>query len=148
MKPLFIAFTLLASLFTTTSFAKDDEKVATAVLQSFQNQFSQAKEATWMLSDNFYKVQFSLNGQYATAFYSSNGTMIALTRNITAPQLPVTLQAEFKKDYENYWVADLFEVTANGTVEYYITLESADTKVVLKSEGVASWTTFQKIRKS
>jgi hypothetical protein len=148
MKPLLIAFTLLASLFTTTSFAKDDEKVAPVVLQSFQSQFTQAKEATWTLSENFYKVQFSMNGQYATAFYSSNGSMVALTRNITTLQLPVTLQAELKKDFENYWVSNLFEVTTNGTLEYYLTLETADTKVVLKSEGVTTWTTFQKIRKS
>jgi hypothetical protein len=73
--------------------------------------------------------------------------MAAITRNITLAQLPVTLQAGIKKDYEKYWVSELFEITSEGATQYYVTLENADEKVVLKSASAMDWNKFQKARK-
>lgn len=47
-----------------------------------------------------------------------------------------------------YWVSDLFEVAKNGTTSYYITLENADTKLVLQSTGGSNWSEFKKEKKS
>ena len=73
--------------------------------------------------------------------------MLALTRNISSLQLPITLQASLKKNYENFWISDLFEVANEQGTTYYVTLEDGDTKLVLKS-GHSEWSTFQKQRKS
>ena len=145
MKKLVIAFTLFACVFTKSS-AASDGIVTPEVLKSFQSKFSTATNADWSLAEDLYKVQFALNGQTVIAYYKEDGTMTALTRNITSAQLPISLQTGLKNDYKAYWVADLFELSTEEGVQYYVTLEDADSKLILKSSA-ANWTTFQKKRK-
>jgi hypothetical protein len=61
--------------------------------------------------------------------------------------LPLNLQVNLKKNYTNYWISDLFEVAKKDATTYYITLENADTKIVLKSTDANSWESFQKTKK-
>ncbi|HEY0750662.1 MAG TPA: hypothetical protein VGD26_05885 [Chitinophagaceae bacterium] len=146
MKPLFILLTVLSSILSTASFAADG-KVSREVLESFNNTFANAKEVDWTISETFYKAQFALDGQYISAFYDCEGKLMAITRNISSRQLPLTLQTSLRKEFNNYWITDLFEVANDEGTSYYITLESADAKMVLKSKNNASWTTFQKTKK-
>ena len=146
MKRLAIALSLFATVFTTSSFASDGT-VSPEVLKSFQSTFATAKDIDWSVTEELYKVHFTLNGQHITAFYKMDGTMAALTRNITVMQLPVNLQASLKNDYKNYWVSDMFEVSNEEGTQYYVTLENADVKMIMKS-AAASWTTYQKDRKN
>ena len=43
--------------------------------------------------------------------------------------------------------SDLFEAAKNDATNYYITLENADTKIILKSSG-NSWDIYTKSKKS
>lgn len=143
MKTLFIALTIIASLVTKTSFA-GEEKISPQVLKSFKTTFENAREVDWSESASLYKVHFEFSGQYITAFYEKEGNLLAVTRNITATQLPVTLQAAFNKDYEQYWITDLFEVSTDGGTEYYLTVENADSKLVLKASNNINWSVYKK----
>ena len=87
-----------------------------------------------------------MNGQYVSAFYDGEGKMVALTRNITSFQLPISLQTEIKNCYDQYWISDLFEVADEQGTTYYVTLQNADSKLILKSSST-TWTTYQKQRK-
>ncbi|MEI2740668.1 MAG: hypothetical protein V9F01_17980 [Chitinophagaceae bacterium] len=79
--------------------------------------------------------------------YSENGELIGLTRYLSPADLPLALQANLKKNYEGYWVSDLFEASKNDGTNYYITLENADSKTVLKSSG-NNWSVHNKIKKT
>lgn len=147
MKRLLVTLTIAVSMLSFSSFASGEETVSAKALESFKTSFKSATEVTWSVSENFYKANFSLNGQYVSAYYDEQGKLMGLTRNISSLQLPIALQAELKKNYENYWITDLFEVANDDGTSYYITLETADTKIVLKSAG-SDWTTYQKQRKS
>ena len=145
MKPLLILMLALSS-FSLTSNATD--VVSAKALKSFQTTFSQATEAEWTVTENYYKVQFLLNGQTISAFYNEDGKLISVTRNISSLQLPIILQTELKKEYNNYWITDLFEMSNDYGAEYYLTLEDADNKTILKSSvGSNSWTVYLKLRK-
>ena len=146
MKMFVFALTLVASVFTKSSFANDGGAVAPEVLKSFESTFAAAKNADWSMTENLYKVQFALNEQHITAFYQKDGTMAAVTRNINPLQLPVSLQTALKNEYKSYWIAELFELSNEDGVQYYVTLEDADNKTVLKSSGT-SWNFYQKQRK-
>lgn len=145
MKRILITLTVLLSI-TMSSFANEG-KVNSRVLQSFETSFKNAVEVTWTVDENFCKADFSLNGQYVTAYYDEAGQMIAITRNISSTQLPISLQASLKKDHDDLWISDLFEVANELGTTYYVTLENADTKLVLKSSG-SGWSTYQKQKKS
>jgi hypothetical protein len=145
MKKIFFVFTLLASIATTNSFASDGI-IAPEVLKSFQNKFATAKEVDWAMTNDLYRVRFQLNGQCITAFYKTDGALAAITRHISPLQLPVALHSTLKNEYKGHWVADLFELSNDEGVQYYVTMEDADTTVVLKSSA-ALWTVYQKQRK-
>jgi hypothetical protein len=144
MKKLILALAILVS--TISAFASDvnvNEKVQNA----FKSEFMNASEVVWSQGDTYYKATFNYNGVYLFAFYSDEGELLALSRYISPTALPFILQNNLKKNYEGYWVSDLFEASKNGSTYYYITLEDADTKIVLKSTG-NSWDVYSKHKKS
>lgn len=145
MKSLLIALTIVASSFTQPTFASAPI-VTPSVIKSFQTTFANAKDVTWTSGDQMFKAHFEYNGQVVTAYFSTAGNLVAVTRNITSHQLPLTLQAEMKKGHENAWISNLFEVTNDEGTSYYATIETADSKVVLKSNG-QTWTNYSKAKK-
>lgn len=144
MKKMILALAILVS--TVSAFASD-VNVTEKVQKAFKTEFSNASEVNWSQGDNYYKATFNYNGTYLFAFYNEEGELLALSRYISPVNLPFVLQNNLKKSYEGYWVSDLFEASKNGSTYYYITLENADTKIVLKSTG-NSWDVYSKHKKS
>lgn len=147
MKRLVFTLTIALSLICLSSFKNKDD-VSPAAIKSFKTSFKSATDVNWSVSENLYRAHFSLNGLYVAAYYSIDGDMIALTRNITSLQLPIALQADLKKTSEGFWISDLFELANDEGTSYYITLENADTKLVLQSTSNSEWKTYKKLRKS
>ena len=145
MKRILITLTILLPI-TSMSFA-NEQKVTARVLESFNRYFKNATEVDWSVGENFYKANFSYNGQYVAAFYDAEGELLAITRNISSTQLPISLQTSLKKNYTDFWISDLFEVANEEGTSYYVTVEKGDTKLVLKSTS-SDWITFQKHSKS
>jgi hypothetical protein len=146
MKAILIAVALLAGTYTK-SFANEGGTVDPAVLKSFKSTFASATDVDWSYSKELYKAVFFLDGRAITAYYNIDGTLAVFTRHITSATLPVILQTALKNTYKDKWIADVYEVTSEAGVEYYVTLEDADSKLVLKSNG-SFWNTFQKSRKN
>jgi hypothetical protein len=73
---------------------------------------------------------------------------LGLTRYISPADLPLALQSDLKKSYDSYWISDLFEVSNDEGTTYYITLEDADTKKVLKATDGRSWHDYKKVKKA
>ncbi len=138
--------TLVIAVTTLSAFAKD-ENVNKKVLDAFKTEFSTAKEVEWSVGTDYYKATFNYNGKYVFAFYNEDGELLGLTRYLSPSDLPLLLQNNLKKNYEGYWVSDLFEASKDDATNYYITLENADTKIILKS-GENGWDTYSKIKKS
>jgi hypothetical protein len=147
MKRLLLTLTIALSLITFSSFKSNDD-VAPAALKSFNKSFKTATEVNWSVSENYFRANFALDGQYVSAYYNTDGKMVAMTRNISSQQLPLALQAQLKKTSDKYWISDLFEMANDEGTSYYITLEDADTKLIMKSTGNSEWITFSKLRKS
>lgn len=148
MKRLLLTLTVALSLISLSSFANgEDHEVSPRAIKSFNSSFKNATEVYWTITNNYYKVNFAMSGQYVSAFYDADGKMIALTRNISSLHLPIALQADLKKYYDAYWISDVLETATEDGTSYYITLETADTQLILKSNG-DSWSTFKKERKS
>lgn len=139
--------TLAIAISTLSSFASD-VNVSQKVLDAFKTEFAAAKDVEWTTESNYYKATFNYNGKFVFAYYSSEGDFMGLTRYLSVTDLPILLQNNLKKNYEGYWISDLFEASREEGTSYYITIENADTKVVLKSTDNNSWTSFIKSKKS
>ncbi|NTS39356.1 hypothetical protein HRG84_00435 [Flavisolibacter sp. BT320] len=146
MKPLFFILTALLSLGSLQSDAQEIQ-VSTAVSNAFHHAFKNASQVEWKDGGNFYKADFVLNGQYVTAFFNTDAKLMAVTKNISPVQLPITLQNNLKTAYDEYWVSELFELSDESGTSYYVTVEDGESRITLKSFG-NNWSTFKKSRKS
>ena len=140
-----IIIMLAIAISSLTAFA-GEENVSSTVLNAFNKEFAGAKDVQWTSADNYYKAAFVFNSQNVTAFYQLDGELIAMTRNISSLELPITLQTNLKNNYSKYWISDLFEISNSEGTSYYLTLENADSKIVLKSDS-NKWNTFKKMTK-
>jgi hypothetical protein len=140
-----IITTLAIAISSLAAFA--GETVNQKVLDAFNNEFNTATEVQWSIGNDYYKATFNYNGKYVFAYYDQEGQLMGLARNLSPVDLPIALQANLKKSYEGYWVSDLFEAVKSDDTNYYVTLENADCKITLRSEG-NGWSVYNKIKKS
>jgi hypothetical protein len=126
----------------------NDGTVSQQTRDAFKKDFSTASNISWEQKYNFIKATFSLNGQILTAYYNTDGDLKAVVRNILSDQLPLSLLADLRKEYADYWITDLFEISADGQTTYYATVENSNKKIVLKSDDVSSWDVYSKERKA
>ena len=141
-----VLMTLAIAISSIVAFA-GEENVSKDVLNSFNKEFNGAKEVRWTTATDFYKAEFILNDQYITAFYNKDGEFLGMTRNISSLNLPLKLQSKIRSEYAEYWISDLFELSDNDGTHYYITVENADSKVLLKSSDNTDWNIYKKMSK-
>jgi hypothetical protein len=130
-----LLFAVALTFVTTFSFANTTNKTNGETTTTFRQDFRNAKLMSTEENNNFTKFTFTTNGVIMSAFYSTSGELIAVTRNIISSQLPVNLLTNLKKYYSSSWITDLFEFSGENQDCYYITLENADTKTTLRSNG-------------
>jgi hypothetical protein len=138
--------TLAIAIGSLTSFAREAE-VTQKVLDAFNSEFNQATEVSWTVTKDYYKATFMYNDRYVFAYYTENGELLAMTRYISSDDLPLSLITSLKKNYGDYWISDLFEMAKNEGTQYVVTLENADSKLILKASS-GTWSVHQKIRKA
>jgi hypothetical protein len=150
MKKRILLLSIALISLTAFSFAADAPvSVNKSVISSFNKQFSNARDIKWESHADFVKAQFSINDIVLYAYFNQSGDLIAITRYISPNQLPLVLLNSLKKEYSSgYWVSDLFEIESEAGTSYYATFESADQTVILKSDGISGWNTFQKEKKN
>lgn len=145
MKKMLLALVVLVSSLAVNA---EEKNVNEKVLNAFKTEFTTASQVEWTTGPNYYKASFVFNDKHVFAFYNAEGRLLGLTRNITLSELPLKLQTDLKKNYESYWISDLFEAAREEGTSYFLTLEDADTRLVLKASADNSWTVYVKTKKS
>jgi len=141
-----VMMALLLTLVTSYSFARPADSVNGEIKTSFKKNFQHAELMSTEAHEAFTKLTFKMNNVIMFAFYSNSGELLAVTRNITSSQLPITLLLSLKNDYNAYWITELFEFTGDNENCYYVSLESANAKVTLRSSG-DSWEVYTTVKK-
>jgi hypothetical protein len=147
MKKNILVLALLLTLGMSSTFANNAEGVSDQIINSFKKDFTNAQDVQWERSKEYAKVTFKLNDQIMFAFYGDDGHLIAVTRNLLSSQLPINLLSDIKRNYSSYWISDLFEIALQDESSYYITLESGNQTLILKSTGANGWQVFKKEKK-
>ena len=124
------------------------EEVNSRVLKAFQSEFTNAREVVWTHGTDYYRAAFVYNERHIFAYFDEEGGLLGVTRYVRSMDLPVTLQTQLKKQYDTYWITDLFEISQPDNAAYYITLEDADHRLVLRSQNGGAWQVYQKSRKA
>ncbi|HEY6901571.1 MAG TPA: hypothetical protein VI233_13045 [Puia sp.] len=147
MNKLFLSIATMLMMGLSAFAANNDDAINEQALRSFKKDFTNASNIKWEQKEAYTRATFTLNGSTLFAYYNTNGDLQAVVRNITSDQLPISLLSSMKKDYSDFWITDLFEIVSDDQTNYYVTLESSDRKVVLKSQGIEFWSVFSKEKK-
>jgi len=142
-----IVFAMGFLMIMGVSWAYPSEKVSQKVLASFKTEFTTAQNVEWETGSNYFRAAFTMNEQRIFAFYNVGGELLSIARYISSIQLPINLYTDLKNDYSKYWISDLFEVSNSEGLHYYVTLETADAKLVMHSSNGGSWSTYSKTKK-
>ena len=137
----------LVTVFTVTAdaFARDeniDEKIAKA----FEKDFSAVQDARWSVKNNVYQVTFNYYDKTISAIYDKKGYLLGVTRYMLSTELPYYLQKKLKEYYNDYWVANLFELSNENGTSYHVTLQNAKETPVLSSSGENTWELYNQYR--
>lgn len=136
MKKKFLVLTTALIMAFSATFAHNATPVPAAIENELHQQFAGASDVQWQATDNFYKATFTIDGHSLKAFYSFDGSMIGLSRNITVYQLPMALIKEVNEKAANNTITDLFELLTDRGTEYYITYQNGKDTKTYSSIGV------------
>jgi hypothetical protein len=136
-----------ASPVSSVSPAAPAEGINTRVQTAFRKDFNKAELIGFEVGRDHTKLTLKINDVIMYAFYSDNGNLLAVTRNIRSSQLPIPLLMELKNKYSNYWISDLFELIVDDQSNYYITVENDNSKLTLRSSDNNSWEKYEKTNK-
>jgi hypothetical protein len=147
MKKLIAGLVLGSVLLVNTAFAANTDNVNEKVAAAFKHEFVQAKEVSWSKSDNGYRAIFRMNEDILTAFFSEDGILMGVTRNLLSTELPIGLQTSLHKSYDGYWISGLFEYSKQDDSGYLVTLENADEVITLQATDGRNWSVYRKTKK-
>ena len=148
MKKSILMWVMMLTIGLTSTFANNEETINQRAVSAFRKDFTNAQDVKWENNKDFVKATFRMNDQVMFAYYSQTGDLMAVSRNILSNQLPINLLANIKKSYGTYWISDLFEVSSATDASYYVTLQSAEHTLVLKSTGISGWEVYKKEKKN
>jgi hypothetical protein len=141
MKQILITLSVVISSF----FAQATDKIVSPSIETtFENRFSAATNTFWTEVNGLYKAAFVLDGRAMSAFFNGEAELIAVTKNISTAELPEGLRSQLQKELSNAWISELFVMSTNEGDQYYVNLEGAHSRKILKSENNKKWSLFEK----
>jgi hypothetical protein len=137
MKKLTGILCALSLLISASSFtASKDDTISAKIKSAFEKTFTSAADANWQKVNEFYTVNFKVNGRYLSAAYNQDGELLGATRNITLSELPLNITLALKDKYADYTIdKSVTEMTVNDETSYYIKAENAKKILTLKANS-------------
>lgn len=139
MKKIFASLLIVAGTFFS-SFAgtPTNPEINQKVLISFENNFCGVADVQWSNGDDYSRADFKIHGQEVSAYFSQEGKLLNMTRQLSVSQLPLNALNVLGKKYCGYNILEIVENTVGDESTLYITVEAADNFKVVKinSEGI------------
>ena len=147
MKKMIMVLAFIAVAIGNVAFAgTGGGEVDKHIRKAFEKEYAGAVNVTWYVFDDYIKVDFSFGGMQLAGFYSKDGRMLGVARNIYFSSLPLMLQIEQRKNYKDYWITGIYELSNGDGTRYYLTIENADSKIKIGSTG-SDWEVVKKYEK-
>lgn len=152
MKRLLICLMAAVMLSANTVFAGGIEptSISSSVQAAFNESFAGATDVKWYTDDNkTYTARFTMLSNKVTAFFDSNGELLATSRYLQKDQLPLPLAAKLEKKYPGQEVYCIVEYTsATNPTHYVITFQDENYWTVVKGNASGQVKTHQHFKKA
>lgn len=123
MKKLLFIITL--SLLTAVTYAtertdkKDDvKKVSYTAIRQFEEEFQNAKNVSWRVSDLYVKAQFTDEGKNMAALYDLQGNYLGAVEYLTYSQIPEKARTEMEKRFKDYTFSSALKIVSRPNGAY------------------------------
>ena len=78
------------------------KKVSSSALSQFQQEFSTAKNVSWIVNEKYVKASFFSSGKRMAALYDLDGNFVGSIEYISYDQLPYKAKTEIKNKYKDF----------------------------------------------
>jgi hypothetical protein len=138
---------IAASFISLASFANVDP-ITGKVLESFRTEFADAKNVQWKSLDDagLYQATFNYRNTELSAFYNSDGEMVATARYISKENLPIMVSKEIAERYPEHIIKNVIEHISNGYTTYHVTLHGVKSSMIVTATPSGSISVFKKVK--
>ncbi len=123
------------------------KKVSSAILANFNNQYKEASNVTWVITNNYTKAEFTADNTKMEVYYNADGDIIATSKNITLDELPLDVKRNFAKKFEGYNVKEAIKFDGFEEVSYYISGENEKEAVIIKVNDRGDVSLYKRTKK-
>lgn len=137
---------LAAVVFTVAAWAgpADGPAVSEKAIAAFEKEFKDAKNASWFVKEDISIVTFQLNNEKVRAWFSSDGNLEALQRDINAGQMTFLAAKTVAELAAEQTVTSISELSENGELYYVVKTESKDFKFTYKVTAAGDKTKLER----
>ena len=143
MKKIFLTAALVCTAGLGMVFSQSAKSNDSYLPVTFKEHFAEANVVNLKKVKNYTEITFTINHEQLSVFYNADNRPFATSRNILSTQLPLALSDNLKRNYKNYWITGLMELAIDGHSAYYVTLENAAGKKIMKSDDFGQWMAFR-----
>ena len=107
------------------------------LLQRFQQDFPNARDAEWEMNDEVYEVEFKVSNRDFEAYYDKDGNLLLYKQDIRSSELPAIVKTAAKAQFPTYRFEDV-EKIVKGTQTFYkieMELRNHDVTIYVASDG-------------
>ncbi|GAB1415628.1 hypothetical protein MASR2M117_10340 [Paludibacter sp.] len=141
MQKQYLITVFMFALIASSSFAQKlhSSQVPSIILNSFQQQFTKARDVEWRLEKSVYKVDFEVGTFFPdhTVWYNEEGKMIRHKEEISKRQLPASVLVSLNKDFKGFNASDIKQITEGKTIIYTMDMknDSKEWNIKIDSSG-------------
>lgn len=134
MKKMIVVLVFAMSLIGGKVLAAGEEDVSRQAKETFKREFPLAEIPKWEAIENgdLYMVRFVYDNQGFVAYINNQGTLIASARLVKKENLPYKVSQTIRKAYSDKDILKIEELTMDGTLSYFFTIENNSKSVVLR----------------
>ncbi len=91
------------------------KKVSSSALSQFQQEFSTAKNVSWIVNEKYVKASFFSSGKRMAALYDLDGNFVGSIEYISYDQLPYKAKTEIKNKYKDFAFVSARKIVSRPT---------------------------------
>lgn len=114
---------LAASVFSANAQRLKIKNVPEDVLKNFTTNNQNASDIKWKMQDKNFHVKYEIGDQDHEEVYSPLGNRLSSVKELKTSMLPENIKNDIKRQFHNYKIDDVDEITVGQLVTYKIELD-------------------------
>src|ERR1700712_204603 len=117
----------LVIISSVAAFAAPERKqIPNEVISAFNTDFDASVKVTWETGTGYFKAGFIQSGVLCYAFYSMDGELMGMGRQLTTDMIPASLGEQLESVYSGYTLTELYQIGTEESGDYLLVLRKGN----------------------